>query len=678
MIHTRDAWNLRRLLTGTAVEGESGAVAPEFRPLAAGMAALPIDGRQAAWDAFLSDRPDRAALIGALAAVDPSGPPPDQDDETDAGGSDDSRPEHDASEGPGGGVFLEPGRRVKATDRDNFGTVVADMGRRVMVRFVSLDGKEATSTLPKSILRNPDGSPLEGPAGADGWLPLKLGEMPSAPRFPVEVFPDPVARFARTVAVSIGCPAEFVGLPIMIVAGAAIGRSASLLLKPGYFASAALYGMNVGGPSSGKSPALDNAARPMWRIDEVMHDDYRARMAVYVEGMEAYADAKKGEKPPKPAKPALESAVLDDATVEATASHLALNPRGLLVVRDEGSAWVASLNQYKNGRGSDRQFWLSALFGKPVQVDRKGNPDLEPLRIKHPFLGLIGNVPPDMVGELSDHKGRADGFQERILFAYPDPPPRPYWNDEGIPDEVGAEWAEIIHRLRARPMDCSEGRSHPHVVHFTPPAHAAWVAWYNTHVDEVNEPDYDRSELAVEGKLCDFAGRFALILHLLELAADPTRGECEPLPPVTRAAVEGAVALWDYFRASHRRVRWHMEGGIGNPVAREVVAWIRRNRLDTFTIKDLTDNLRWLPTRPGEPDSALDWLEGRSIIRRSPEPKRPEGTRGRKPSPSYYVHPDLRGTSRNSRNEDGPAPEAEAHPFREYREGMEGDHDEDA
>ena len=63
--------------------------------------------------------------------------------------------------------------------------------------------------------------------------------------FPVDVLPMPVAEFAREVAEAIGCLPDLVGLPILVVAGAAIGRSTSLMLKPGYFVSASLYGMNI-------------------------------------------------------------------------------------------------------------------------------------------------------------------------------------------------------------------------------------------------------------------------------------------------------------------------------------------------------------------------------------------------------------------------------------------------
>src|SRR5207245_2476463 len=109
----------------------------------------------------------------------------------------------------------------------------------------------------------------------------------------------------------------------------------------------------------------------------------------------------------------------------------------------------------------------------------------------------------------------SDGFLERILFAFPEQRPKPYWSDAGIPDEARKEWAEVVDRLRARPMAMSEeGKPHPHVVRFAPEAKAAWIEWYDRAVDEVNAPGFDAGELAVEGKLADFAARLALILHL--------------------------------------------------------------------------------------------------------------------------------------------------------------------
>lgn len=77
----------------------------------------------------------------------------------------DPRPEHfdrpPRSNGiPKGPAEVAPGTLVRAKDRDNFGTVLADDGDTCSVRFVSPDGAVATVALPKSQLVTKGGLPL--------------------------------------------------------------------------------------------------------------------------------------------------------------------------------------------------------------------------------------------------------------------------------------------------------------------------------------------------------------------------------------------------------------------------------------------------------------------------------------------------------------------------------------
>lgn len=518
---------------------------------------------------------------------------------------------------------------------------------RVWAQFLDLmPDAEADALIEAVAMANPDEPPPEGEA----WPPLRLGALPPVEPFPDIVLPETVADFVKSASDAIGCPPDFVGLPVLVVAGAAVGRSASLQLKPGYFVSTSLYGMNIGGPSSGKSPGQEAVVTPMWRIDEQLHDLYKVRKEGFDEAVAAAANAPKGQpRAELPVKPVLESAVLEDCTVEAVAPHLAINPRGLLVSRDEGSAWVASLGQYKNGKGSDRQFWLSALFGKPVRVDRKGNADLIPVRVPFPFLSFVGGMPPDMIAGLREQGGRSDGFVERILFAYPDARPRPYWSDSGIPDEVRADWAEVVRRLRDREMANTDGKTHPEVYRFSPEAKAAWVFWYNAHADSVNDPGFNSDELAMEGKLCDFAARLALILQLMHEACDPIARDPASPRYVSKWAVSGAIKLWSYFRSQHRRVRACLVGrdlGGAPEGARLVLNWLSNHPgRETFTERDLT--LAYPPSRGYDRavmEDGLNWLAQRNAIRRAAQPERPKAARGRRPTSAWEVHPDLEAT----------------------------------
>ena len=174
-----------------------------------------------------------------------------------------------------------------------------------------------------------------------------------------------------------------------------------------------------------------------------------------------------------------------------------------------------------------------------------------PIVVPHPFANVAGGLTPDMLGELRERGGRSDGFIERLLFAYPDPRLRPHWSDAGIPDEALTGWAEIVGRLRERPLATSlEGTTQPHVVEFEQDAKARWVNWYNETVDDANDAGHDSADVATDTKLGHFAARIALILHLLNLACvlHPTEQDAlapaNTLAPVSLWAVEGAIRLW--------------------------------------------------------------------------------------------------------------------------------------
>src|SRR5680860_1103921 len=81
-------------------------------------------------------------------------------------------------------------------------------------------------------------------------------------------------------------------------------------------------------------------------------------------------------------------------TVEGLGSLLADNPRGLLLCRDELSGWIKAMNQYKGGKGADREFFLSVFTGEPIVIDRKNSPTIN---ISNPFLAIVGGITPDNV-----------------------------------------------------------------------------------------------------------------------------------------------------------------------------------------------------------------------------------------------------------------------------------------
>ena len=85
--------------------------------------------------------------------------------------------------------------------------------------------------------------------------------------------------------------------------------------------------------------------------------------------------------------------IVTDATVEKLGELLNQNPRGLILVRDELSGWLQSLD--KQGRGGDREFYLESWNGDgSYVVDRIGRGTI---RVPALTLSLIGTIQPGPV-----------------------------------------------------------------------------------------------------------------------------------------------------------------------------------------------------------------------------------------------------------------------------------------
>ncbi len=291
----------------------------------------------------------------------------------------------------------------------------------------------------------------------DGWEPpLSLNTLPAADEFPTEVFPASLELFAREAAEAVGCPVDYFGLPMLAIAGGAIGASKALAVKKGYVQRGLLYGAIVGPPGDAKSPALSMVAGPLHDAQHRAWELYKQEKLVHESDC---AKAKQDGKE-KPAPPLLRRVHTDDATTESLGPILQRNPRGVSMIKDELAAWVTAANQYKGGRGSDRQFWLSNWAGVPACIDRKGVQ--EPLIIPYPFVCVLGGIQPDVLEVLADPRGRADGSVDRILFAYPDARRAAEWTWEEVADDVIAPWRETVQALLDLNMEPGAHGLRPH------------------------------------------------------------------------------------------------------------------------------------------------------------------------------------------------------------------------
>jgi putative DNA primase/helicase len=336
------------------------------------------------------------------------------------------------------------------------------------------------------------------------WEPPRFDESRPAEPFPLDVLPPELADFLSIAASCLTCPVDFLAVAALAIAGTAMGRSVAIKVKESWVETASLYAALVARPGATKSPALTMIARPLSRITDNLIREYRVELARATK-----------DQP----KPTLRRVAVGDSTCEALAPILADNPRGVAMIRDELTAWATGMNQYKSGgKGSDRQFFLSAWSGTPVTVDRKHQMDRGPIHIPYPFLSVVGALTPEMIGELSDARSRDDGFIDRILFTMPDPC-RVRWNDDVVPPDLAQAWQNAIQILFDRPMRPGvDGRPRPLFVRFSPEAHESFAAWFNVHCEESEGLDFPHHLEGAWSKLRAYCARLALILDQLALA----------------------------------------------------------------------------------------------------------------------------------------------------------------
>lgn len=304
-----------------------------------------------------------------------------------------------------------------------------------------------------------------------------------------------------------------------------------------------------------KTPAAKVAKRPAFERQRKLGKDYAGEKEDWkrevrqweVEKREAAKSAEPA--PEEPEAPSMSRCVASDTTVEALVGILEDNPRGLLVHKDELAGWVRSMDQYKGGKGSDRQHWLSFWSTDEVVVDRKSRMG-EPLIVAKPFVSLFGGIQPAMLGELG--AGAEDGLMDRFLFAYPEPR-HVRFSYEEVSAESEGRYAALYEKLADLPLATDEhGDPNPKPLKLSPEARRLFARTVDESGAEILQPGFPSRLEGVWSKLRGHLARLSLVLAVCRYAeASPgvAREEC-----VEREDVEAASALLDYFKAHARRV----------------------------------------------------------------------------------------------------------------------------
>lgn len=446
---------------------------------------------------------------------------------------------------------------------------------------------------------------------SDATEPVPDADAPTEPMpFPLHCLPQTLQDLCTEIhlAVNKNCPPDFPAIALLTVAGAAIGNARALQVKRKWYESGRFYAALIAKPGSAKTAAVEMITEPITNLQKQLRqqwerdrDSWEERKANYERAL--HEKTKAENMPPSPGNPPLESHLYStDATTEVLHPILQRSPKGVCIIKDELRAWITSMNQYKGGKGSDRQFWLSAWSGSPCKVDRKGNLDAGSVIVPRPFLNILGGIQPDYLEEFMDERNREDGFLHRVLFSYPHCLEGTPWSEAEPSEALTGAWSAVVgwlHRLAMR-EDGDDLR--PATVHFTAQAKARWVEWFNEHRAELRGEDFPDHLRGPWAKFECYAARLALVLQYLRAAVTQATAEVcdfDTAGPVAEADWPGLVvdvdewsvvcagAVVEYFKSHTRRVYERLKSSPADDRARRVVEWIRRKKGGRCTVRDL-------------------------------------------------------------------------------------------
>ena len=474
---------------------------------------------------------------------------------------------------------------------------------------------------------------------AEAHAPQLLPDpLPSVQPFEAAMLPDSLRDWCTDAAEGLGVPLDFLAVPAVVACAAAIGRAVAVRpkLQDRWIERAILWGAVIGRPSAGKSPALAPARRMLARLEadaakahtEALRDFNadQAMAAVSVENAKQALraaikrrDTAKAEALARDATaPELEAPqepriVVADATVEKLGELLNANPRGLLMVRDELTGWLASLD--REGHECDRAFWLECWNGTgPFVVDRIGRGTV---RIEACAVSVLGGIQPGKLAEYVRGAVRGgmgdDGLMQRFqLPVYPDLPAS--WRYQDRSPSAAAEWQAqaIFERLRAITAasvgaTMADGFDLPWLP-LDDDARTLWIEWQEQLMPRLRsgtEPAHMESHLA---KFPSLACRLALVLHLADAEGGPVTGE----------AMARALDWCGYLESHARRIYAPLaDGGLR---AAHALLRKRTELPDVFTARDVYRK-GWAGLDVDTTADAIDVLaEYGHVIELPPEP----------------------------------------------------------
>jgi Protein of unknown function (DUF3987) len=488
--------------------------------------------------------------------------------------------------------------------------------------------------------------PMAVAPAMDDWLePAPLGgELPAVQAFDLALLPESLRPIVEDTAERMQVPADYPAVIAVLCLAGVTNRRAAIQPKAAdtsWIVVPNLWGGIIAPPGLMKSPVISAVTQPLTRIESLWRAEHGSAMSDYRQEQEQaelrqaawreqYKAAQKSGKdaPVRPddsvAEPVCGRLITQDATSEKLHEIMRDNPAGILVIRDELSGWLATLD--KPGREGERGFFLSAWNGDTgYTMDRIGRGSIH---VDACCVSMLGGIQPARLRSyLADALRDGplnDGLLQRFqVLVYPDIQQGWRYVDRAPRRETISSAQNMYHRLAH--LDAAQ----PISFRFDGDAQELFVAWLTELEGKLRG---DGLHPALASHLAKYRSLMPSLALLFELADDGAG-------IVSLQHAKQAAAWCDYLESHVRRIYSMIvspERQAAAELGRHLAAgWKSTEGL--FTVRDVYRN-EWRDlTTPEAVRRVLPILEDAGWLRLVEMQSGKEG----RPSEIYLVNPRL-------------------------------------
>jgi hypothetical protein len=283
--------------------------------------------------------------------------------------------------------------------------------------------------------------------------------------------------------------------------------------------------------SQKKSPVLKAICKkPLGILQREAHEEYKSQMRAYGEELREWEATKPEDRGEPPVKPERKIYFFTKTTGEGLTYQAARCPeQGILCLSDELAGMLGAQNQYRGGKGSDKQDWLTYYDGMGDTTLRA-----EGIKAESDFvlLGIIGGIQPKIMQKLLDDCSDSDGGWARFLFVN-QPNAASQMSVDGGSYDLTDLLADLYRQIDALPAT---------TYRLSPEAFRLFCKAYNR-LEEKRVSERLEGMQAVWGKSEGRIGKLAVNLHVIHALM---KGQT-PSQEIPVEFIQAAITLTKYY-----------------------------------------------------------------------------------------------------------------------------------